>query len=93
MTPPTEEEELASLASLSGTQAPGLPVDALSRAVLRVGMIATAKGNGLTWAQIGSVLGGVDGKTAKARAKRLARQVNKALASAGIPAGEAQDGI
>jgi hypothetical protein len=92
VTPPTEEEELASLASLTGTAAPSLPVDALSRAVLRVGMITEAKNRGLTWMQIGSTLGGVDAKTAKARFKRMARQVNKALAAAGMQAGEAEDG-
>jgi hypothetical protein len=45
-----------------------------------VAMIAQARQQGLTWAQIGSVtVGRRDPKAAKSHARRLARRVSRAL--------------
>ena len=43
-----------------------------------VGLIAQAKARGLTWGQIAPAIGCPDGKTAKAKAKKLARQAQSA---------------
>lgn len=43
-----------------------------------VSMIAGARAQGLTWAQIAPAIGCPDGKTAKAKAKKLARQAQSA---------------
>ena len=47
-----------------------------------VAMIAEARRRGLTWNQVALAIGCPDGKTAKAKAKRLARAAQKAAVSA-----------
>lgn len=44
-----------------------------------IALIAEAQARGLTWAQIAPAIGCPDGKTAKAKAKRLARQAQAAM--------------
>ena len=44
-----------------------------------VSLIAEAKARGLTWAQIAGAIGCPDGKAAKAKAKKLARQAQSAF--------------
>jgi hypothetical protein len=52
------------------------------RAALTLRMIAEAKARGATWAQIATVTGSPDGKTAKRAAKALARQAQRELLAA-----------
>lgn len=77
MSPPTEEEQDQALASLADAPFP----PGLDRDVARLALIARARKNGMPWAAVGSALG-MDGKTAKARAKRLARDTRRQLAAA-----------
>ena len=51
-----------------------------------VSMIAGARAQGLTWAQIAPAIGCPDGKTAKAKAKKLARQAQSAFLRDGAAA-------
>lgn len=74
MSPPTPEQEDAALANLAGAEFP----PGLDRAVARLALIARARKNGMPWASIGSALG-MDAKTAKATAKRLARDTRRQL--------------
>jgi hypothetical protein len=68
-------EQARALSSLLGLT-PGSQMDP---AVATVAMIAEAKQRGITWAQIAPALGAGNGKTAKAMAKRLARQAQGAM--------------
>lgn len=71
----TAEDHTRALASLLGL-APGAIPDP---AVARVAMIHEALRRGLTWRQIGSTMGTMNPKEAKATAKRLAKHANRAL--------------
>lgn len=75
MNAPTEEEQDQALADLAGSPFP----PGLDRDVARLALIARARGNGMPWAAVGSAFG-IDGKTAKARAKKLARSTRRQLA-------------
>lgn len=77
MSPPTPEQQDQALASLSGSEFPeGLDAD-----VARLSLIAKARSIGMPWAAVGSALG-MDAKTAKATAKRLARDTRRAMLAA-----------
>lgn len=71
----TAEDHANALASLLGV-APGAIPDPV---VARVAMIHEALRRGLTWRQIGTAMGTMNPKEAKAQAKRLARHASKAL--------------
>jgi len=77
VSPPAPEQEDQALARLSGAAVPA----GLDRDVTRLRLIAEARGKGIPWAMIGMSLG-MDGKTAKATAKRLARDTRRQLAAA-----------
>jgi hypothetical protein len=81
MSPPTPAETAAQFAGLLGTgYDPSSDPD-----VAMLEMIETARRNGITWAQIGSVtIRKRDPKAAKAHARALARKV-KARAFAAMP--------
>ena len=50
----------------------------------RLALIAEARERGITWSAIGATMfGGASGNAAKATAKRLARDANRALVAAG----------
>ena len=51
---------------------------ALERDLLRLELIAEARGNGATWAQVGATLGGMSGREAKRRAHHLAKHTGRA---------------
>ena len=74
MSPPTEAEETAALASLSGAKIPG----GLEPALMRLKLISDAREKNIPWSVIGSALG-MSGKEMKASAKRLARFANRRL--------------
>ena len=79
MSPPTPAEAAATLAALLDTEYdPATDPD-----VSMLGMIETALGSGITWAQIGSVtIHRRDPKAAKRHAKQLAARVRqRALAA------------
>ena len=56
-----------------------------------VAMIASLKAQGATWAQIAPAIGCRDGRPAKAKAKRLARQAQAALPRDRAPLDEESD--
>ena len=73
--------QAARLAALLGVK----PGSGLTREAATVGMIAVALQRGVTWRQIGSALGfGMDGKKAKAAAKKMARAENARLLAAKV---------
>ena len=76
---PSERQQLASLAALSGSH-PELPEPGFPRDMLRLKLIATARDRGVTWAQIGAVLGYGGPKATKCACKRLARRCAAELA-------------
>ena len=83
MSPPSEADQDQALARLAGSPAPKPGPDP---DLLRLRLISDARQAGIPWAMIGRTLGGVSGKEAKAKAKRLARDVNRRLTAA-PPAG------
>ena len=78
MTPPSAAEQLASLASLTGTVTERKPETALDANLLRLRLVAEAKDRGIPWAVIGASLG-VSGKQAKRDMKALARETQRLL--------------
>ena len=86
MTPPTEAEVSAALASLAGQDAPPPEADELARAATRLQMIARAQRSGVSWRQIASALGAPDAKIAKRDAHRLARRVQAEMIRADLEA-------
>jgi len=75
LTPPTQAEQSAALADLSG-----MDLDpAAKRNVAYVMMIAKALERGITWRQIASALGSPGPKAAKKAAKALARSAQNDL--------------
>lgn len=85
-----DDDEIRALARMTGQQGP-MPQTRAEKDVLILGMIATALGNRITWAQIGSVLGGVSGREAKRNAHRLRRRVNARLRQRAVSAQIAGD--
>ncbi len=81
MSPPTDAEVAAALASLAPDG--DAPDPGLSAAARRVVLIWRAKGAGASWAQVGSAMGGVSGPVAKRHAKQLARKLNGEIARMG----------
>jgi len=82
---PSERQQLASLAALSGSH-PELPEAGFQRDLLRLKLIDVARKQGVTWAQIGRVLGYGGPKATKCACKRLARRVSAELAKSGVVA-------
>lgn len=78
MSAPSDGGQDQALAGLAGVSVP----DGVNRDVLRLDLIGRARENGVTWAAIGASLGGMNGKAAKAAAKRLARDTRRQLAAA-----------
>jgi hypothetical protein len=68
----TEEDQ-----ALAGIEGAPVPED-LNRDMLRLRLIAEARGRNVPWAVIGASLG-MDGKQAKAMTKRLARDTRRQL--------------
>jgi hypothetical protein len=81
VSPPTPAEQDQALASLSGSEIPAN----LDADIARLSLIARARSIGMPWASIGSALG-MDAKTAKATAKRLARDTRRQLIAQTPPA-------
>ena len=81
MTAPSESQQLASLAALAEAH-PELPPPGLQRDLLRLNLIGTARDRGVTWAQIGQVLGYGGPKATKSAAKRLQRRCASAVLAA-----------
>ena len=79
MTPPTEEERLASLGELAGNPGASLPDAALDRALLTLKLITEAKQRGISWAILAHSQGYPNGPACKASVKRLARWVQAEL--------------
>jgi hypothetical protein len=77
VSPPTPAEQDQALASLSGSEVP----QNLDADIARLSLIAKARSIGMPWAAVGSALG-MDAKTAKATAKRLARDTRRAMLAA-----------
>jgi hypothetical protein len=61
-----------------------LPADI---ALLEVAAIDRLRRNGATWRQIAPAIGTANPKAAKAKAKRLAREANRALLQQGVTRG------
>ena len=78
MTPPSAAEQLAALASLTGTITERKPETALDANLLRLRLVAEAKDAGIPWTVIGRTLG-VSGKQAKRDMKALARETQRLL--------------
>lgn len=89
MSPPTEAEIMAELASLAG-ETPGESehADAMASAATKLTMIARAQSAGATWRSIAQATGAPNGKLAKREAKRLARKVRQAEMAAWTPLDE-----
>jgi hypothetical protein len=85
-----QDTEIRALAAMTGTQGE-MPQTRAEKDVLMLGMIATALGNRITWAQIGSALGWGSGREAKRRAHQMRRSVNARLRQQAIAA-EMTDG-
>lgn len=81
MSPPTQAEQDAALAALSGTVTEAKPVTGLDRAMLRLRLVAEAKNRGVSWTVIGAAMG-VSGKEAKRLMKRLAARTQHDLLAA-----------
>ncbi len=84
MSPPSEAEQDAMLAALSGTVTERKPETDLDRDLLRLRLIAGAQQAGVSWNVIGRVYG-VSGKEIKRQAKALARSAQARLLAAGSP--------
>ena len=80
-----QDTEIRSLAAMTGQQGQ-MPQTRADKDVLMAGMIATALGHNMTWAQIGSALGWGSGREAKRRAHQLRRSVNGRLRAEAIKA-------
>jgi hypothetical protein len=75
VTAPSPAEQVQGLAAMSGTD----PDPKSRRDVAMVAMIAESLRRGITWRQIGSVLGCDGPAAAKRAAKRLARSAQRAM--------------
>jgi hypothetical protein len=80
-----QDTEIRSLAAMTGTQGE-MPQTRAEKDVLMLGMIATALGNRVTWAQIGSALGWGSGREAKRRAHQMRRSANARLRQQAVSA-------
>ena len=80
-----QDTEIRALASMTGCSGQ-MPQTRADKDVLILGMIATALGKRMTWAQIGSALRWGSGREAKRRAHRLRRSVNSRLRAEAIKA-------
>ena len=78
MSPPTPEQEDSALAALTGTITERKPVTDLDRDMMRLRMVAEAKGQGIPWTAIGAALG-CSGKEAHRKMKLLAAQTQRDL--------------
>ena len=75
---PSQDEEIRALAAMTCQQGQ-MPETRAEKDVLILGMIATALGKRMTWAQIGSALRWGSGRDAKRKAHQLRRSVNARL--------------
>lgn len=73
-----QDTQIRSLAAMTGQQGQ-MPTTRAGKDVLILGMIATALGNRITWAQIGSVLGCSSGREAKRKAHQMRRRTEARL--------------
>lgn len=80
-----QDTEIRALASMTGCQGQ-MPETRADKDVLILGMIATALGKRMTWAQIGSALQWGSGREAKRKAHQLRRSVNSRLRQEAIGA-------
>lgn len=80
MSPPSPDDGLTALASLTGTVTERKPESDLDRNLLHLRLLAEAKAKGVPWAVIGAARG-VSGKQAKRDAKTLARTTQRLLLS------------
>lgn len=80
-----QDTQIRSLAAMTGQQGQ-MPRTRAEKDVLILGMIATALGNRITWAQIGSVLGCSSGREAKRKAHQLRRRTNARLRQQAVSA-------
>ncbi len=80
-----QDTEIRALASMTGCQGQ-MPETRADKDVLILGMIATALGKRMTWAQIGSALQWGSGREAKRKAHQLRRSVNARLRAETIKA-------
>ena len=78
MSPPTPEQEDSALAALTGTITERKPVTDLDRDMMRLRMVAEAKGQGIPWTAIGAALG-CSGTEAHRKMKRLAAQTQRTM--------------
>ena len=78
MSPPTPEEEDATLARLTGTFTETKPTGDLERNMLRLLLVKKARDADIPWTVIGASLG-VSGKEAKASMRRLAAATQREL--------------
>lgn len=85
MTATDQDTQIRSLAAMTGQQGQ-MPQTRADKDVLMAGMIATALGAKMTWAQIGSALGWGSGREAKRRAHALRRRTNARLRQQAIDA-------
>jgi hypothetical protein len=89
-----QDTGIRALAAMTGTQGE-MPQTRAEKDVLMLGMIATALGNRVTWAQIGSALGWGSGREAKRKAHQMRRSANARLRQQAVSAqiaGGAGDG-
>ena len=88
---PSQDEEIRALAAMTCQQGQ-MPETRAGKDVLILGMIATALGKRMTWAQIGSALQWGSGREAKRKAHQLRRSVNARLRQEAIKAEVARVG-
>lgn len=74
MSPPTEQDRIASLAALSGAGVE-IPGDGHERDVLLLRLAGDARRAGATWAQVGAALGVPGPALGKREVRRLAQAV------------------
>jgi hypothetical protein len=86
-----QDTQIRALAAMTGTQGE-MPQTRAEKDVLMLGMIATALGNRVTWAQIGSALGWGSGREAKRKAHQMRRSANARLRQQAIAAEVSTDG-
>lgn len=80
-----QDTEIRALAAMTGQQGQ-MPETRADKDVLILGMIATALGKRMTWAQIGSALQWGSGREAKRKAHQLRRSVNGRLRQEAVTA-------
>ena len=80
-----QDTEIRALASMTGCQGQ-MPETRADKDVRILGMIATALGKKMTWAQIGSALQWGSGREAKRKAHQLRRRANARLRQEAIGA-------